>query len=317
LAVVATSGVARAEPRFALDRFEPAERGSEWFANESLSFRSAAGVVGAWSDLAPVGDRLTAHPGGSFVAWERVRVAASLPVQSFGIGDLRMGSDVRFVDGQRFSAAGGVQVWAPIGRESQWASDGEWRVRGRLLGGGEIGRFVYAAQVGVARRSFGGELAFAGAGGLRIGEWLVVGPEVFGATVFEKGATPIEALLGAHAMLGDIRAGVAAGLGLTDDPGAAERRLVLSLEWAPSSRKRPAPPPPVIPSPPVPPPDTDRDDIPDALDTCPNKAGIPTDEAKTNGCPPDADGDEIDDIADACPTKPGKKTEDPATNGCP
>jgi OOP family OmpA-OmpF porin len=73
----------------------------------------------------------------------------------------------------------------------------------------------------------------------------------------------------------------------------------------------PAPPPP----PPPPPPvklvkDTDRDDIPDDVDQCPNDPG-PRD---NNGCPDkDRDGDGVVDRKDKCPDQPGP----PERDGCP
>jgi outer membrane protein OmpA-like peptidoglycan-associated protein len=57
--------------------------------------------------------------------------------------------------------------------------------------------------------------------------------------------------------------------------------------------------------------------VPDGVDACPDLAGVPTNDPKTNGCPPDEDGVGIDDLRDACPTIPGIATTDPRTNGCP
>ncbi len=89
---------------FALDRFEPSERGSEWFAQDTLdlrgSFRPAVGVVGSWgykplvtyradgSGLTPlVRHQLVLHPGASVVVADRLRLAFNLPVAAYQAGE--------------------------------------------------------------------------------------------------------------------------------------------------------------------------------------------------------------------------------------
>jgi outer membrane protein OmpA-like peptidoglycan-associated protein len=69
----------------------------------------------------------------------------------------------------------------------------------------------------------------------------------------------------------------------------------------------------------APPSDRDHDGIVDPLDACPDEAGVPTNDPKTNGCPPkkDRDGDGVYDDEDACPDVAGVRTSDPKTNGCP
>jgi OmpA-OmpF porin, OOP family len=62
--------------------------------------------------------------------------------------------------------------------------------------------------------------------------------------------------------------------------------------------------------------DRDHDGVPDAKDACPEQAGRPTDDPKTNGCP-DRDRDGIPDALDACPEHAGPQTTDPTTTGCP
>src|SRR4051812_43676754 len=73
---------------FAVNRFEPSERGSEWFTGESLDFRGhfrpAAGLVFDYANrpltifapdgsvrTAVVADQLFAHAGASAVFWDR------------------------------------------------------------------------------------------------------------------------------------------------------------------------------------------------------------------------------------------------------
>src|SRR5689334_13014887 len=82
---------------FAVDRYDPSERGSDWFANESLDLRGhlrpSAGVVFdyAYKPLVlndPSGSakldvlrhQLFAHVGGAVTLVDRVRVGVSVPV---------------------------------------------------------------------------------------------------------------------------------------------------------------------------------------------------------------------------------------------
>ena len=57
------------------------------------------------------------------------------------------------------------------------------------------------------------------------------------------------------------------------------------------ARVTPPPPPPPTPPPPLPEPPSDRDNdtVVDADDACPDVPGIPTADAKTNGCPPEGE----------------------------
>lgn len=345
------TALAHADPRYDVDRFSASERGSEWFANESLDLRGrlrpSLGYVVVLShrvvvvgDRAPVRDLTYLHAGGSLVLADRLRLAFDLPFQVYaggetagavpappkegGIGDLRLGADVRLFGehGQVITGAVGIQAWAPTGQRTQWASDGVFRMRPRAMLSGEIGVFVWAAQVGAfARRD--SELTLSAAAGVRLAKAIVVGPEIFAEVAiddaFARTATPVEALLGGHWLVdGTARVGIGVGRGLTVGVGSPAWRAILGIEWAPAivtPRRR---------GPGLPSdhglrrePDQDNDGIPDSLDACPQVVGIATSDPKTNGCPPDADGDGIDDLADACPTLPGIATSDPETNGCP
>jgi OOP family OmpA-OmpF porin len=216
----------------------------------------------------------------------------------------------------------GVQAWAPTGQRSQWSSDGVFRARPRAMVSGEIGAFVWAAQLGFFARDRS-EITGSAAGGVRIAKAVVVGPEIFASTViddaFAKRSTPVEALLGAHWLIdGTARIGLGAGGGLTDGDGAPSWRAIFGVEWAPEIPvvRPPRPSHPTDRGGPAEP-DEDHDGVPDSLDACPRILGIKTEDPRTNGCPPDADDDGIDDVADACPTIRGLATSDPETNGCP
>jgi OOP family OmpA-OmpF porin len=169
---------------------------------------------------------------------------------------------------------------------------------------------------------------------------ILVGPELHGLTTlenaFERRSTPIEALLGAHASVGDVRVGAGLGTLLVGGLGAAKVRAVFSLEWVPrgvSARDRDhdgvidaddaCPDVPGLASAelgsrgcPAPPRDADRDGIFDTDDACPDLAGIRTREPMTHGCP-DADRDGIPDPLDACPKISGERSVLPRFNGCP
>ena len=177
-------------PEAALNTYEPSERGSEWFANESLDFRShlrpALGVTGDLAHAAYklrnqdeserstiIQTQLYLHVGASMVFFERLRVGLSLPValaqkgntdtvggQTFtgptkgGIGDLRIAADLRLVGayGDPFTMAIGGRVWAPTGDASRLIGDGKVRVGPRLTFAGDIGAFVYSAGLGFVYR---------------------------------------------------------------------------------------------------------------------------------------------------------------------
>lgn len=193
LAALLSSGTLHAQSAtgFSANRFEPSERGSDWFANESLDLqgeaRPAAGVVGDYvaSPLTTRGDPKTKivssmfglHLGGAINLVNRFRFALNLPVvpSSSGqsaaaplstnearyvapsggsVGDLRFGPDVRVggAYGDPFTIALGFRIWAPTGSESAYTGDGKWRFQTKINFAGEIGLFTYAAHVGYGYR---------------------------------------------------------------------------------------------------------------------------------------------------------------------
>jgi OOP family OmpA-OmpF porin len=394
----APSADAQSAKGFSLDDYSPAERGSDWFANESLDLRGhlrpAAGFtldyantpLGVYSSggsrqVSLVDNQFYAHVGGALTLFDRLRFGVSLPIlltqggtsatlpsgtaaaptQSAGVGDLRIGADVRLLGQFRdpFQLALGVQFFAPTGNRDAFTGDGSVRVLGRAMVSGDISIFTYSAQLGLSYHGLndsyvsnarGNQFNFAAAAGVRVLDGnLVIGPEVWGATVIENGGaftqtgSPIEAIVGGHYTMGDFKFGLGGGLGLTRGLGAPAYRLLASFDWFPAFME-----PKAEPKKPEGPKDRDGDGIVDAEDACPDDAGIKTDDPKTNGCPdkdhdgivdkvdacptvkgvasddpkkngcpPDSDGDGIIDSEDACPKEPGIKTDDPKTNGCP
>lgn len=184
-------GAARAQAAgFALSRFEPSERGSEWFALDSLDFRGHgrwnAGVVadGAYRPLAIFdsnGDLRTAlvrhqifvHPGASLVLWNRVRFGLSVPFVVYqdgeggtirgvayaapgtpAFGDIRLSGDVRLVGeyGDPATLAAGIAFHVPTGSRDDFTSDGTMRIEPRVLAAGDIAAFTWAAKLGFQYR---------------------------------------------------------------------------------------------------------------------------------------------------------------------
>jgi hypothetical protein len=216
---------AQGDARFAADRFEPSERGSEWFANESLNLRGPApirmGVVSSYGERlfvvrdasgkaigAPLRNDEVLHVGASAFVLSFLRLGVDLPLQLItagrttrgirspdheqGFGDLRLGADVRVYGRDRdpLRVAMGAQVWAPTGEQSQWASDDAWRIRPRMVVAGERGKGVWSAQVGVNFRDdrIGTDVGLSGAAGIRLFEQWVIGPELIMSTNLTKGA---------------------------------------------------------------------------------------------------------------------------------
>ena len=173
---------------FALDRYQPAEAGSDWFQAESLDLRGklrpGLGLVGNYSYrplvvLDSAGNEVTPivryqffyHLNANLVLYERLRLAASLPVVLYsvggqgllgevagipnvavtsysgsGVGDARFAADLRIVGeyGGPFTLAAGARVFAAIGQETKFTSDGLARVSGRLMAAGQLDLFTYA-----------------------------------------------------------------------------------------------------------------------------------------------------------------------------
>jgi OmpA-OmpF porin, OOP family len=364
--VTAVAAFGRAAPAcaqaggFAIDRFEPSERGSEWFVLDSLALRGhLAPAVGVVADYGykplllrdqsgrELGQLVKHQPffhlGGSIVLWNRLRVAANLPLspavrgqgvpaapqyrvnQGAALGDLRLSADARLFGKYRGPLTGalGASLWLPTGTRSAFAGDGKIRLSPHAVLAGDIGMFAWSARLGFSYRAhdesfagakLGSELLLAGAAGVRtLAGKLLVGPELYGSTVVQGGAfrkrgTPLEALLGAHYLHADAwRFGAGIGTGFTQGFGSPELRVVASAEWVPQPK-----------SPPRPPADRDHDEVLDQDDACPNEPGTFSEDATRNGCPlTDRDGDEILDRDDACPDGAGVRSADPAKNGCP
>jgi OOP family OmpA-OmpF porin len=186
-AVLLAARVASAQSTgFALDRFDPSERGSEWFALDSLDLRGngrlALGVVGDWGHKplviydgsgnersVLVRDQLFVHVGGAVNVADRLRLAANVPVLAYKsgdagsvngtaldapsgqpIGDVRLSADARLVGEYRtpLEVALGLSAFLPTGSQDAYAGDGKVRLVPHLLAAGEVAQLVYAVRVG-------------------------------------------------------------------------------------------------------------------------------------------------------------------------
>ncbi len=354
LLLLAGTTTAAAQEGFAIDRFSPAERGSDWHANDSLDLRGhlrpAAGLVfdyahqplvayDAEGDVAQsiIETQLFAHVGGALILVERVRLGVNLPLllQSSGepvltedgrfatdggpaIGDPRLAGDVRVLGsyGRPFSLAVGVEAYFPLGAQDAYASDGTLRLYPRLLSAGNLGPFAYAARVGVHVRPHDARFA-----GTDLGSELT-----FGAAAGVRLAHDA-LLLGPELTGSTLLAGGEAGtpvellLGgkvtLADDfrVGLAAGPGLTQAFGSPDMRG--------VASlewfPAVATTrDRDGDGVPDPQDRCPARpAGGAPDPARP-GCPAaDRDGDGIADPLAACPAVPGVADADPTQHGCP
>jgi OOP family OmpA-OmpF porin len=184
--LLASNAAAQTQKGFVLDRFDPSERGSEWFVLDSLDLRGhlrpAAGVVGSWAynplvayDLdgnyvtSLVEHQLFVHPGASVVLWNRLRTGFSLPIAAYqtgealridtktyrapsgaAVGDLRLSADARVfgTHGGPITGAAGVGFYLPTGSRSDYTSDGYVRFMPRATVAGDIAMFTYSARVG-------------------------------------------------------------------------------------------------------------------------------------------------------------------------
>jgi OmpA-OmpF porin, OOP family len=351
---------AAAPEGFAVNRFEPAERGSTWFVLDSLDIhgttRPAAGltldyqhqplaIYGPDDEVrtAIVKHVLTAHLGANITMWNRLRIGFNLPLVLYtdgdagtvngvrfdppssaqGIGDLRFGADARLFGeyGGPLTMAFGARLWLPTGSTGTYTGDGGARIGPRLSAAGQVGAFVYGANIGLAFRnpsaaSFAGspldhDLVFGvSAGAALLENKLTIGPELYGTTglgdaTFKTRTTPLEILLGGHYAIGGasgIRVGAGIGTGLVAGFGSPGVRALGMVEWAPAAG-----------------PDEDGDGIPDSEDACRAVKGVRSADPAKNGCPVEAldtDGDGIPDSEDACMDVFGKRTNDKRTNGC-
>jgi OmpA-OmpF porin, OOP family len=317
-------------PGFALDRFEPSERGSDWFVNESLDLRGnlrpAFGVVGDYAhkplvyydangdeQAAIVRHQLFVHLGGALVLFDRLRLGANLPLLAYekgesltvanssfssrdksSVGDLRLSVDVRLLGsyGDPFTLAAGVQFFAPIGSQDAFASDGKVRVRPRAMFAGDVGPIAYAGQLGFAYRA----------------QQDNVTGDPFGSELTFSAALGVRA---GQLLLGPELYGSTV---VSDSGDGAFKKRTTPVEVLFAGKYRVTPDVRIGAG--VGPGLTRGVGAPDVRAVA-SLEWFPEIEQKPVAKPSDRDGDGIVDRDDACPDRPGIRTDDPKTNGCP
>ncbi|MBI3205408.1 MAG: OmpA family protein [Myxococcales bacterium] len=321
---------ALAEGGFALDRYEPSERGSDWFVGESLDLRGhgrfALGAVGdyaykplVWYDsngdeqAAIVEHQLFVHLGGAVVLFDRLRLGANLPLLAYSkgeslnvaqssfstsdkasIGDPRLSADVRLVGeyGGAATLAFGVQGFIPEGNQKAFASDDKVRIRPRLMLAGDLGDLAYAAQTGFNYRAKGDDL----------------GGEAFGSEM------TFSAAIGLRTMDKKLIVGpeIFGSTVVSDGGDGAFKKRTTPLEVVIGGKYRVTPDWRVGAA--VGPGLTRGVGAP-AVRVLASIEWFPA--VEKPAAPSDRDRDGILDADDACPDTPGVRTDDPKTHGCP
>lgn len=351
------ASAANAQSRgFSIDRFDVAERGSDWFVGESLDMRGhGRGAIGLTVDYAfkplvfydldgneksvIVRHQAFVHVGGSVVLWDRLRLSANVPIAArtvgehariglenidpttgTSLGDVRLGADVRLVGvyGGPAELALGVQFYLPTGDRESFTGDGKLRIMPRLMLAGEIGPFAYSGRAALAWR--GQDDALGG---------VPVGSEVFFAATAGFWVAKRKVLFGPELW----------GSTVIENDGAFKKpttpfELILGIHFRPKdwrfgigggpglTRGLGAPNYRLLATaewaPEAKPADRDHDGVIDPEDACPDIPGPRSNDPKKNGCPvSDRDRDGILDEDDACPDLYGAPNPDPRLNGCP
>ena len=332
LGVCSLSRTARAQQNggFAIDRFDPAERGSDWFAADSLDMRGNGrvilGLTGDWAYkplvlYAPNGDeqqavikhQFFAHLGLDVLIADRLRLGANLPIALYqsgdsatvgtttfasnnatSFGDLRLAADLRLLGEYRGPAelAVGAAVYLPTGSKDAFTGDGKARFAPRVMLAGEVGAFVYAARAGFLYRA--NDAGFAGASKSN---------EVFGGAAAGLRLLDEQLVIGPELYGSTSTASGDAFFGRRTSPfevlfGAhylTSSDVRLGLGVGPGLTRGVGAP---------------------EVRGLVSLEWAPSPEKPLN-LPHDRDHDHVLDEDDACPDVPGVKTDDPKTNGCP
>ncbi|HYQ47082.1 MAG TPA: OmpA family protein [Polyangiaceae bacterium] len=312
---------------FALNHYSPAERGSDWFALESLDLRGRLRpAVGLTLDAADdplivsdssdnevgalVSAQVYAHLGASLVLADRLRFGLNLPVQLWAtgesvviggvqysppahataLGDLRLGADFRLFG--RYGGAANLaleaQVYLPTGDMASYSGYGNTRVVPRTVFAGETGPFMYAARVGLLL------MRSRSYGGSELGNHFEFGGAC-GLRLLERKLVVGPELFGSTV--------ISNGIAFTQQATPLEGLLGAHYSVAPAWRVGAA--------------------VSGGLTAgfgTPKVRGLlsvdwaPAFEPRR---PSDRDRDQVPDEHDACPDLPGARTSNPLSNGCP
>jgi outer membrane protein OmpA-like peptidoglycan-associated protein len=313
---------------FAVDRFDPSERGSTWFSADSLDLRGHArpsvGIVADWayrplviynadgtSRAALLQNQVALHPGANLTLWNRLRIGMDIPVfvvdqgtaatvngvryapnAGASIGDVRLAADVRLFGkyDDPFTLAAGLAVYLPSGSRAAFTGDGTLRVQPRMLAAGRIGSFfVYAARVGFDVRTLSESF-----GGTELGSEIT-----FSAAAGVKCIA--DRLVIGPEIFGSTIVGSSDGAfssGNTPLEVLLGAHYAFLPDWRVGAGVGPG--------------------ITQGLGAPAVRSVLSIEWTPAPAIPrPDSDHDGIWDGDDACPTIPGVATGDPATNGCP
>ena len=331
-ALLGASRTARADDLtgFAVNRFEPSESGSRFFATDTVDqsgkVRPAVRLTGdfGWHQLSlhdvnrnesyVIGSQLAMHVAAGVTLANRYRISLNAPIYLFqagndverydgryvgasggGLGDLRIGLDARLFGDPKgpFRLGLGFRIWAPTGDQAKYTGDGGIRLAPRLDAAGDLGMFAYAASFGFMYRALHETF----------GTWAVGNELPFSAAVGVK-LIDDKLLVGPELQgsvavtdTGTIYSGQSASLyGLVGAHYAiGDFRVGAAMGPGLSHATGVA-----------------------------NKALLsleymPAEKPVEAAKPPvaDRDKDGVTDAEDACPDIPGDRTADPKTNGCP
>lgn len=193
VAVVLAPSLGVAQTRldgFALNTYDPADPGGDWFALESLDMHQPLvptfGVIGDYAHnplvfhqddeevAVPIESQLHVHLGAALAVSDRIGVGMSMPIAlvhdgstgNFGTlgydtesgssaGDLRFSAHWLAFGEHRGPLRGGLGLLLhfPTGRQEMYVSDGKTRAEPRVQIAGDVGALAYAGRVGVLYRA--------------------------------------------------------------------------------------------------------------------------------------------------------------------
>ena len=328
LAAILEGGTAAAQPTaagFALDRFDPAPPGGQWFALDSVDVHDRLGLAAGLvfdSAVRPlviyrdgkyrtsvVRQQHVLDLGASVTLLRRVRVALNLPLTVYAdgntgalngqsvpgpsgtvAGDVRFDADVRLLGraGGPVRLALGAAIFAPSGSRSAYTSDGKVRVEPRLLVAGDAGRFAWAGRIGFEYRALEADVA-----GRKLGSELRFGAAA-GVRIVRGLFVGPELYGSAVVTNGGPTVGTTPIDALLGVRYSFTHGLALGLAGGAGLTR--------------------------GLGS-PQARGLFsfawTMGSTSRRTPGDRDGDGVPDAEDACPDQPGPRTADPKTNGCP
>lgn len=233
-ALLPAPAAAQTANAIALDQLDPAAAGDPFFGVPSPfiggHLAPQAQALFSYADApltltrgdverAVVGSQAILHLGASISLWDRLQIAATLPLcvaqsgdgaaapgeptagaaapggpESPAAGDLRLGARIRVLGEERdpLQLGAGFNLHLPTGAEDAYMGEGAVRVAPQLLLGGRVERLlVWSVAAGATFRSSGNPSTLTYGGGVSLLLWderLQLGPEVYAATPIQGGS---------------------------------------------------------------------------------------------------------------------------------